>query len=130
MLEVFKGLTGSLRFRLVAAACLVLVLMLWGLSANSVRLLDKALLEREDRHLAELQLLHNISLAAPLAERDYAKLAQRVRQLAGQEGMRYLVAATTRWASSRRNIGIRRSPCRCRWPASPDCRWRRAPSTA
>lgn len=91
MLEVFKGLTGSLRFRLVAAACLVLVLMLWGLSANSVRLLDKALLEREDRHLAELQLLHNISLAAPLAERDYAKLAQRVRQLAGQEGMRYLV---------------------------------------
>ena len=64
----------SLRFRLVAAASLVLLVMLWVLVANSVRLLDEALVSRENRHLAELQILHNASLAVPLVERDFVKL--------------------------------------------------------
>ena len=91
MLEALKGITVSLRFRLVAAACLVLLLMLWGLAANGVRLLDEALLARENRHLAELQVLHNASLTVPLVERDFVKLTRLVRQLAEQEGIRYIV---------------------------------------
>jgi diguanylate cyclase (GGDEF)-like protein/PAS domain S-box-containing protein len=91
MLEALKGLTVSLRFRLVAAACFVLVLMLWVLVANSVRLLDDALVARENRHLAELQLLHNASLTLPLVERDYVKLTRLVRQLGQQKGIVYIV---------------------------------------
>ena len=91
MLEALKGMTVSLRFRLIAAASFVLVLMLWVLVANSVRLLDEALVAAENHHLAELQVLHNAALAVPLAERDYARLARLVRQMAGQEGYRYVV---------------------------------------
>ena len=81
----------SLRFRLVAAASLVLLVMLWVLVANSVRLLDEALVSRENRHLAELQILHNASLAVPLVERDYVKLTRLVSQLGQQKGIRYVV---------------------------------------
>ncbi len=91
MLGALKGMTVSLRFRLVAAACLVLVLVLWVLVANSVRLLDDALVASENRRLAELKVLHNASLALPLAERDLPRLQQLVAQLAQQEGIRYIV---------------------------------------
>ena len=91
MLEALKGITVSLRFRLVAAACFVLVLMLWVLVANSVRLLDAALVARENRHLAELQLLYNASFSVPLMERDYVRLSRLVGQLGKQEGIVYLV---------------------------------------
>ncbi|MBI4988445.1 MAG: diguanylate cyclase [Rhodocyclales bacterium] len=91
MLESLKGLTVSLRFRLVAAACFVLVLMLWVQVANSVRLIDDALVARENRHLAELQVLHNASLSAPLAEGDVVKLTRLVRQLGQQHGISYVV---------------------------------------
>ena len=80
----------SLRFRLVAAASLVLLVMLWVLVANSVRLLDEALVSRENRHLAELQILHNASLAVPLVERDFVKLTRLVSQLGQQKGIRYV----------------------------------------
>ena len=91
MLETLKGLTVSLRFRLVAAACFVLVLVLWVLVANSVRLIDDALVARENRHLAELQVLYNASLSVPLAERDVAKLTRLVGQLGRQKGISYIV---------------------------------------
>lgn len=91
MFEALKGTTVSLRFRLIAAACFVLALMLWVQVANSVRLLDEALVARENRHLAELQVLHNASLAVPLAERDYVKLTHLVGQLGRQKGIRYVV---------------------------------------
>ncbi len=91
MFAALKGMTVSLRFRLIAAACFVLVLVLWVLVANSVRLLDDALVERENRHLAELQVLHNASLAVPLAERDYARLERLVKQLGQQKGISYVV---------------------------------------
>jgi len=91
MFEAVKGITVSLRFRLVAAACFVLLLMLWVLVANSVRLLDDALVARENRHLAELQVLHNASLSVPLAERDYVRLTRLVRQLGQQKGISYIV---------------------------------------
>ena len=91
MFDYLKGLTHSLRFRLVAAACLVLVLVLWVQVANSVRLLDDALVDMENRHLAELQVLHNASLSLPLYERDHVKLAQLVKQLGQQKGVSYVV---------------------------------------
>ncbi len=91
MFEAVKGITVSLRFRLVAAACFVLLLMLWVLVANSVRLLDDALVARENRHLAELQVLYNASLSVPLAERDYVRLTRLVRQLGQQKGISYVV---------------------------------------
>lgn len=91
MFEALKGMTASLRFRLIAAACFVLVLVLWVQVANSVRLLDDALVARENRHLAELQVLHNASLAVPLVERDHTRLKLLVRQLGQQKGIRYVV---------------------------------------
>ncbi len=91
MFEALKGMTVSLRFRLVAAACFVLVLVLWVLVANSVRLTDDALVARENRHLAELQVLYNASLSVPLAERDVVKLTRLVRQLGQQKGISYIV---------------------------------------
>lgn len=91
MFEALKGMTVSLRFRFIAAACFVLVLMLWVLVANSVHLLDDALVARENRHLGELQVLYNASLSAPLDERDYAKLTLLVRQLGRQQGISYVV---------------------------------------
>ncbi len=91
MLEALKGMAASLRFRLIAAACFVLVLVLWVQVANSVRLLDDALVARENRHLAELQVLHNASLAVPLVERDHTRLKLLVRQLGQQKGIRYVV---------------------------------------
>ncbi|MBS3916732.1 MAG: diguanylate cyclase [Sulfuritalea sp.] len=84
-------MTASLRFRLIAAACFVLVLVLWVQVANSVRLLDDALVAMENRHLAELQVLHNASLSLPLVERDHVKLTRLVSQLAQQPGVSYVV---------------------------------------
>ncbi|MBX3677143.1 MAG: diguanylate cyclase [Rhodocyclaceae bacterium] len=91
MLDYLKSLTYSLRFRLIAAACLVLVLVLWVQVANSVRLLDDALVAMENRHLAELQVLHNASLSVPLVERDHVKLTRLVMQLGQQKGASYVV---------------------------------------
>jgi diguanylate cyclase (GGDEF)-like protein/PAS domain S-box-containing protein len=109
MLEALKGMAASLRFRLIAAACFVLVLVLWVQVANSVRLLDEALTARENRHLAELQVLHNAALAVPLAERDYVKLTRLVREMGQQKGIGYVVvldaaqrvAAAEGWEAAR-----------------------------
>lgn len=95
MIDTLRGMTDSLRFRFVAAACLVLVLVLLLLVVNSVRLLDRAQLERENRHLAELQLLYNASLAVPMAERDHVKLTNLVRQFGQQKGFSYVVLKDT-----------------------------------
>ncbi len=91
MLKALKGMTVSLRFRLIAASCFVLLLVVWGLVANSVRLLGDALTARENHHLAELQVLYNASLAVPLAERDFARLHRLVGQMGRQEGIAYIV---------------------------------------
>ncbi len=92
---MLKGMTVSLRFRLVAAASVVLVLVVWVLVANSVRLLDDALTTRENRHLEELRVLYNASLSVPLDERDYARLARLIRQFGQQPGISYVVLKDT-----------------------------------
>jgi diguanylate cyclase (GGDEF)-like protein/PAS domain S-box-containing protein len=91
MFDLLKGMTRSLRFRFIAAACFVLVLVLCVQVANSVRLLDEATVARENRHLAELQLTYNAALAQPLAERDSVKLTRLTRQFGQQPGFSYLV---------------------------------------
>jgi diguanylate cyclase (GGDEF)-like protein/PAS domain S-box-containing protein len=90
MLEMLANLTRSLRFRMVAAASFVLVLMLAVLVANSVRLMEATLVARENQHLGELQMLFSAALATPLAERDYVTLARLVRQLRQEKGMSYV----------------------------------------
>ena len=91
MLDTLKNISRSLRFRLVAAASIVLVLMLAVLVANSVRLMDSALIERENERLTELRVLLNAALAEPLAETNYATLTRLVRQLRQDRGMVYVV---------------------------------------
>jgi diguanylate cyclase (GGDEF)-like protein/PAS domain S-box-containing protein len=91
MLEPLKGMASSLRVRLVAASCFVLLLVLWVQVANSIRLLDDALVSLQNGHLAELQVLHNAALAEPLAERDDVKLARLVGELGRQPGLVYVV---------------------------------------
>ena len=93
MLEALRGFSRSLRFRLVAAASFVLVLMLALLIANSIRLMDATLAARENQHLAELQVLLNAAFAESLAQRDPVRLAQLARRLREDRGMVYLVLA-------------------------------------
>lgn len=91
MLDVLRGITVSLRFRLIAATSLVLLLVLWVLVTNSVRLLAETLITQERRHLTELHVLYNAALARPLAEGDQARLGQLVAEFGRQDGIRYLV---------------------------------------
>lgn len=91
MFESLKGMASSLRFRFIAAACLVLVLVLGVLVVNSMRLLENALVTLVNKNLSEQQFLHNASLSVPLAERDYVKLTHLVRQLGQQKGIGYVV---------------------------------------
>lgn len=91
MLDTLKNISRSLRFRLVAAASIVLVIMLAVLVANSVRLMDSALIERENERLTELRVLLNAALAEPLAEPNYAALTRLVRQMRQDRGMVYVV---------------------------------------
>lgn len=93
MLEPLKGIARSLRFRMVAVASVVLVVVLTALVANGVRLMDQALKARENQRLGELQVLLNAALAVPLAERDYVTLARLAKQLRQNRGMDYLVLA-------------------------------------
>jgi len=93
MIEALKGISRSLRFRMVAAASLVLLLMLAGLTANSVRVMDAALVARENQRLGELRVLLNAAFAEPLVQRDQARLAQLAQQLRQDSGIAYLVIA-------------------------------------
>lgn len=93
MIEALRGISRSLRFRMVAAASFVLLLMLAVLIANSVRLMDAALAARENQRLGELLVLLNAAFAEPLAQRDDARLAHLARQLRQDSGFAYLVLA-------------------------------------
>lgn len=93
MREVLKGFSTSLRFRMAVAVGLVLAVMLAVLAGNGQRLMQAALMEREDRSLGEMQALLSAALAAPLTERDYATAAGLVRQFLQQKKMTYAVLA-------------------------------------
>src|SRR5438132_10348642 len=81
----------SLRFRLVAGASLVLVIMMIIVIGNGARLMSNTLIERENARLDELKLLLNASLAKPLAEHDEDTLEDLLRQLRRDNDFVYLV---------------------------------------
>lgn len=91
MLEAIRSLIASMRFRLVAAACLVLLPVLAILVANSVRILDDALLAREDHHLSELKVMFNTALSRALAERDLAGVRRGLQDIVAHDLLRYAV---------------------------------------
>ena len=91
MLETLTDISRSLRFRMAAAASFVLILMLALLVANSQRLMEDALLARENQRLVETRALLGMAFAGPLAERDYATLNRLAAELRRDKGMSYLV---------------------------------------
>ena len=76
----------SLRFRMVAAAALVLAAMLSTLVANGVRLLDESMRQREAAHLAWIDKLLDAALAAHVARRDRSALAETAEALRDESG--------------------------------------------
>lgn len=66
------ALIHSLRFKLVATAVAVEVVMLALLAANTVRLVENSLVEQTTVRMYELATLLNISLSTPLVQRDFA----------------------------------------------------------
>lgn len=91
MLEVIRSLTASMRFRLVAAACLVLLPVLIALVANSVRILDDALLAREDHHLSELKVVFNTVLSPALSEGNLPRAQRELQDIVAHDLLRYAV---------------------------------------
>lgn len=83
--------TRSLRTKLLLASLLVQVLMLALLMVNSLRISNASLQQVTEQRNAELAILFNAALAAPLAERDYATLAEIVGEMRHSEGVVYLV---------------------------------------
>ncbi|MDP2108536.1 MAG: hypothetical protein Q8J67_05745, partial [Rhodocyclaceae bacterium] len=76
----------SLRFRLVAAAIVVEILMLGLLVANSYRLVTKALESQTRARLEALTPLLNASLAGRVFQRDHSEIKAILHQLAGSHG--------------------------------------------
>ncbi|MDO9243130.1 MAG: HAMP domain-containing protein, partial [Rhodocyclaceae bacterium] len=76
----------SLRFRLVAAAIVVEILMLGLLVANSYRLVTEALESQTRARLEALTPLLNASLAGRVFQRDHSEIKAILHQLAGSHG--------------------------------------------
>lgn len=85
----------SLRLKLAFASVVVEVVMLTLLVANSVRLIHDSLVEQSEVRLAEVKSLLNASLAAPLAQRDYASAQELLDENRRREGIVYLVLFDT-----------------------------------
>jgi len=74
----------SIRFKLIAAAVVVEVIMLSLLLANSYRLVSEALESQTRARLNALSPLLNASLAGQVFQRDHTELNARIRELVGQ----------------------------------------------
>ncbi|MCK7579667.1 MAG: hypothetical protein MZV65_30855 [Chromatiales bacterium] len=80
----------SLRTKLVLASVVVEVCMLTLLVGNSLRLMQDRLLDQARVRTTELNVLLNAAVAAPLAQRDYATLADLLEQSRRDRGIEYL----------------------------------------
>ena len=80
----------SLRFKLVLASVAVEAVMLTVLVWNSVRITDHAQNETFRNHAVTLSPLMNVSLAAPLVQRDYATLDEHLRRFVQQDTLVYV----------------------------------------
>ncbi len=85
-----KILFNSLRFKLVMATVVVEITMLTILVWNSSRLINKNLALQTVGHLQEMQPLLNASIAGPLLQEDYARLAEVLEQVVNKENLRYI----------------------------------------
>mgnify|MGYP000436254192 CR=1 FL=1 len=83
----------SLRSRLIAAAVLVEVAVIGLLMVATLRTADHGLVAQTKQRVAELNVLLNAALAAPLAQRDYATLHEILGEasLGKGKGLSYLV---------------------------------------
>jgi diguanylate cyclase (GGDEF)-like protein/PAS domain S-box-containing protein len=86
-----KAISRSLRFRLVLASIVVEVVMLALLVGNSIRINRAALLDQANTWVGATGPLLNASLAAPLAQRDYATLQGVLAEIRSDQALSYLV---------------------------------------
>ncbi len=87
-----KALPGrSLRAKLVLSSVVLLVVMLAALAANSLRLLEDALIEQARVRGRLLAPMLNAALAVPVAQRDYATVRNILRDSRTEDGLSYLV---------------------------------------
>ncbi len=80
----------SLRLRLVLTALVVEVVTISVLVANSVRLNQQALVEEAVTWIDSWSPVLNASLAAPLAQRDFATIQQLLDDMRSDQGLSYL----------------------------------------
>jgi hypothetical protein len=87
-----KALPGrSLRAKLVLTSVVLLVVMLAALAANSMRLLEDALIEQARVRGRLLAPMLNAALVVPVAQRDYATVRNILRESRTEDGLSYLV---------------------------------------
>jgi diguanylate cyclase (GGDEF)-like protein/PAS domain S-box-containing protein len=87
-----KALAGrSLRAKLVLTSVVLLVVMLAALAANSMRLLEDALIEQARVRGRLLAPMLNAALAVPVAQHDYATVRNILRESRTEDGLSYLV---------------------------------------
>ncbi|MBI3569832.1 MAG: PAS domain S-box protein [Gammaproteobacteria bacterium] len=80
----------SLRFKLVLASVVVEVFMLTVLVWNSTRITGDAMQAIFQNHIETLVPMMNVSLANPLAQRDYATLDERLRRIVRTQSLVYI----------------------------------------
>lgn len=80
----------SIRIKLVLAALAVELTMLTVLVANSMRVIEEAVVEQTVHRVSQIKLLMNAALAPPLAQRDHAALQKILEQAVGEENFSYL----------------------------------------
>jgi diguanylate cyclase (GGDEF)-like protein/PAS domain S-box-containing protein len=91
-----KALPGrSLSSKLVLTSVLLLVVMLAALAANSLRLMEEALIEQARLRARLIGPMLNAALAGPLAEGDAATLQNILRASRAEESLSYLVLMDT-----------------------------------
>lgn len=81
----------SLRTKLILASVVVEVVMLSLLVVNSLRLTNASLLNQAQIRVAELNVLFDAALAAPMVQRDYSTLKDILEESRREEGISYLV---------------------------------------
>ena len=78
----------GVRFASVVAAVIAVIVAL--LTANSMRLLDRNLLQRENERIAELRLLINAAVASHLADNQLLHIREELRSIRLDGGFLYL----------------------------------------
>ena len=81
----------SLRAKLVLGSLAAQIVVLALLLAGSVQVMEKHLLEMAQMRLREVEPLLNASLAAALAQRDFATLEDVLKAVRREQGISYLV---------------------------------------